>query len=229
MKMEQLLLRASMMMAACWPGMGLAAAVTLTISNTQGERLADAVVALQANADSARPAVLANDAPQAIMDQRDRQFDPHVLVIRTGTAVSFPNSDNIRHHVYSFSKPKPFEIKLYHGTPSAPVVFEQPGLVTLGCNIHDQMLGYIYIVDTALFAKTDASGRATLTDIPAGRYTLSLWHPDLGLEQAPLTHSVSLSDQDVESLAFSLPIRSKSAPQLTPLEEKFRSKSRNAN
>lgn len=98
----------------------------------------------------------------AIMDQINIQFSPHVLIIQKGQYVSFPNSDNIRHHVYSFSKPKVFEIKLYRGTATNPILFNKAGLEVLGCNIHDDMIGYIYIADNEFAVKTDKDGKATL-------------------------------------------------------------------
>src|SRR5687767_9872906 len=101
----------------------------------------------------------------AEMDQRNRTFVPHVLVVQTGTAVRFPNSDDILHHVYSFSPVKPFQLPLYKGTPANPEVFDKAGVVTLGCNIHDQMSAFIVIVDTPHFGKTAANGRASLRDL----------------------------------------------------------------
>ena len=85
---------------------------------------------------------------KAIMDQRKLMFVPDVLVVQTGTAVDFPNSDQVRHQVYSFSGAKTFELALYAGRAHAPVVFDRSGLVTLGCNIHDSMVGYIWVTDS---------------------------------------------------------------------------------
>lgn len=95
-----------------------------------------------------------------VMDQVNKQFSPQVLLIQQGQSVHFPNSDNIRHHVYSFSKTKPFEIKLYSGTPSEPVIFNHSGIVVLGCNIHDAMVGYIYVADKQVSSLTDSQGVA---------------------------------------------------------------------
>lgn len=110
------------------------------------------------------------------MGQEHKTFLPDQLVITPGTAVNFPNRDTVRHHVYSFSPAKVFEIKLYIGTPAAPVVFDQPGVVVLGCNIHDDMVGWVVVVDTPWHAETDASGRATLQAVPSGSYRLRVWH-----------------------------------------------------
>jgi hypothetical protein len=103
------------------------------------------------------------------MDQRDQQFAPHVLAVQRGTAVSFPNSDQIRHHVYSFSEPKRFELRLYSGVPADPVVFDRAGTVVLGCNIHDDMIGFVRVVDTPWFATSGEDGVARIEKVPAGR------------------------------------------------------------
>jgi plastocyanin len=121
----------------------------------------------------------------AVMDQKNRMFIPHVLPVQTGTSVRFPNSDDIRHHVYSFSPAKPFQLPLYKGTPANPEVFDRAGVVTLGCNIHDQMTAFIVVVDTPYFEKTPANGRAVLRDVTPGRYTLRVWYPDMREEPKP--------------------------------------------
>lgn len=140
------------------------------LRNAEGQPLAEAVVAVEIKG----PARSSNG--RAEMAQRDRQFQPHVLVVQTGTAVSFPNFDTVRHHVYSFSPIKPFDIKLYSGTPSEPVVFDKPGVAALGCNIHDRMGAFIVVVDTPVFGKTNAQGELSL-DLPPGEHALKLWHP----------------------------------------------------
>jgi hypothetical protein len=112
----------------------------------------------------------------ATMDQVNRQFLPHILVVNKNTQIDFPNSDKIKHHVYSFSPAKTFEIKLYSDKLSDPRLFDQVGEVTLGCNIHDWMLGYVYVVDTPWFGTTDLEGNIDF-DLPKGKYTLKTWHP----------------------------------------------------
>ena len=112
----------------------------------------------------------------ALIDQVGREFVPLVSVVQTGALVSFPNKDNIRHQVYSFSPAKTFELRLYSGTQASPVVFDKPGLVTLGCNIHDNMIAYALVVDSPWFAKTDAAGKALLDGLPAGDYEIHAWH-----------------------------------------------------
>lgn len=147
---------------------------TVQVRNAAGQPLADAVVAVELRG---RPAKAATGT-RAEVAQRERQFQPAVLVVQTGTAVYFPNFDTVRHHVYSFSPIKPFDIKLYSGTPAEPVVFDKPGVAALGCNIHDQMSAYIVVVDTPLFARTDAAGLARF-DLPAGEHQIKAWHPSL--------------------------------------------------
>lgn len=119
--------------------------------------------------------MLGVESQERVMDQVNIAFEPHVLVINQGDSVSFPNSDNMRHHVYSFSKPKPFEIKLYADRPEAPIDFKTPGIIVLGCNIHDTMLGYIYISATPLAAMTDENGVAQL-ELSESPSTLNVWH-----------------------------------------------------
>jgi plastocyanin len=122
------------------------------------------------------------EAP-AVIEQRGKQFNPLVSVVQTGTDVMFPNFDSVRHHVYSFSPAKTFELKLYAGVPSTPVKFDKAGTVVLGCNIHDFMVAFIQVVDTPYFAKTNKMGKATLTNLPNGNYTLKTWHYALAKEK----------------------------------------------
>jgi plastocyanin len=117
------------------------------------------------------------------IDQVNREFVPRINVVQTGTAVRFPNSDNIRHSVYSFSPAKVFTMKLYAGKSADPVVFDKPGLVVLGCNIHDLMVSWLLVVDTPYFARTNHAGAATLLGVPPGDYTLRTWHEPMTEDQ----------------------------------------------
>jgi plastocyanin len=121
---------------------------------------------------------------QASIDQVHRQFVPRVSVVQVGTAVTFPNSDNIRHSVYSFSHARTFTLKLYAGTPASPVVFDQPGVVVLGCNIHDSMVAWVLVVDTPYVTRTAADGTAALAGLPPGDYRLRTWDTSMPEEQA---------------------------------------------
>lgn len=143
------------------------------VMDAAGASVDDAVVSLHPIGSS--PALSTNAS--AMMDQRGLRFSPFVLPIQAGTSVVFPNSDNVRHHVYSFSPAKRFELRLYAGNHASSVLFDQPGIVTLGCNIHDWMVGYVYVLDTPYFAKTGTDGMAHLGDLPAGTYAVKLWQP----------------------------------------------------
>ena len=152
-----------------------AAALEVLVTNPAGQPLPDAVVFLESR--EARAAV----KPLASVEvaQTDKRFAPTVTVVTVGSAVTFPNRDTVRHHVYSFSPVKKFEIKLYVGTPSAPVVFEQTGIAVLGCNIHDNMAAWIVIVDTPWYGRAGADGRVSLPQVPPGSYKLRAWHASL--------------------------------------------------
>jgi len=153
----------------------LSARLDVRVIDDRGDPVADAVVSVMAGS----PA-LAPPGTRATIDQRDRRFMPGVMAVQTGTAVSFPNSDDVRHHVYSFSRPNDFQLKLYHGKSSEPVTFAYRGVVSLGCNIHDGMVGFIAVVDTPWFATSDANGTLSIRALPTGRHELDVWHPDAG-------------------------------------------------
>jgi plastocyanin len=125
-----------------------------------------------------------HESHQASIDQVHRQFVPQVNVVQAGTAISFPNSDNIRHSVYSFSPARPFTLKLYAGTPARPVIFDRPGVVVMGCNIHDTMVAWVLVVDTPYYARTGADGTAVITELPAGDYRLRAWNNSMSEEQS---------------------------------------------
>jgi plastocyanin len=148
-------------------------------------------------------------APAAIMDQRDYQFAPHLLVVQTGTSVTFPNSDAVSHHVYSFSKAKTFELPLYKGDMYPPVVFDRPGIVVVGCNIHDGMLGYIRVVDTPHFAVTDERGVAVIAGVPSGAYVVEAWTPRARPDGLPAPTTV---DVEGPATAAELEITGRIAP-----------------
>lgn len=136
------------------------------------------------------------------MDQKNHAFVPHILVIETGTEVEFPNSDSVSHHVYSFSPVKKFELALYKGSSHPPQPFDKAGLVTLGCNIHDDMVGYILVVDTPHFALTDATG-ATHFDLSPGEYTVHVWTPRMRSTHLPEPVAITLAEDQDETLDLS--------------------------
>jgi plastocyanin len=140
----------------------------------------------------------------AMIEQRGKQFNPLVSVIQTGSNVTFPNFDSVRHHVYSFSPAKTFELKLYSGVPANPVRFDKPGTVVLGCNIHDNMLAFIKIVDTPYFAKTNNLGKAMLKDLPNGNYTLKTWHYALARESEVIEKPMAIKDSQAITVSLTL-------------------------
>jgi plastocyanin len=150
-----------------------AAPFEMQFLDADGQPAGGVVIALRST-DPSRP--LASPIP-AVMDQIDRQFAPHVLVIPVGSKVSFPNTDTVAHQVYSFSPAKRFELPLYRGTPRDPVVFDKAGIVTLGCNIHDQMRAYVYVVEAQYYARANHDGRWSVPDVEPGEYQLTIWHP----------------------------------------------------
>jgi plastocyanin len=158
-----------------------AATLTVDVRDSRGGAVADAVVYAVPEGRELAPA-----KKTAVMDQKNRMFVPHVLPVQTGTAVRFPNSDDIRHQVYSFSSAKAFQLPLYKGTPANPVVFDRAGVVTLGCNIHDRMSAYIVIVDTPYFAATGKKGRVAIPSVSAGKYAVHVWYPEMSSEPPPV-------------------------------------------
>ena len=166
---------------------------SLVVQVQQGSKgIADAVVTLHAAGRSMPP----RPAGPYVIEQKNIQFHPFVSVVPAGADVFFPNLDAVRHHVYSFSPAKRFELKLYAKDQSRSVHFDQPGIIALGCNIHDSMSAFIFVTDTAWTAKTDKNGRAVLSGLPADTYTMSVWHPYLRAPGNQLSSSVALTAAD---------------------------------
>ncbi|HLX28572.1 MAG TPA: hypothetical protein VKV24_08825 [Casimicrobiaceae bacterium] len=189
------------------------ASIHASVTDSGGRPLADAVVV----ASPADPGVIANAKPHAeSLDQIDKEFVPKVKPVFVGSTVAFPNHDNVRHHVYSFSPAKHFELPLYAGVPAQPVLFDKPGVVVLGCNIHDWMIGYIYVSESPFFAKTDASGTATIVGLPPRAFFVRVWHPQLIGPEADRRREVTLAaGRSVElrfAIAIAPPTRVRRAP-----------------
>lgn len=170
--MMQLACRSLLALAIWLPLLAEAATLTLNLRDERGNPAEDTVVYLM----SANTPKLPLKQPSARIDQINKTFVPLVSVVQTGTRITFPNKDNIRHHVYSFSKAKKFEIKLYADTPAKPILFDKAGYVVMGCNIHDSMIAHLLVVDTPYFAVVDRNGRAVISDVPPGSYSLIAWH-----------------------------------------------------
>lgn len=145
----------------------------------------------------------ASDGTTAVMDQVDTRFVPHVLVVQTGTPVEFPNSDTVAHHVYSFSHPNQFKLPIYKGDVHPPVAFSESGIVILGCNIHDNMLGYILVVDTPVFGITDENGMVQLTT-GGSDGEIVIWSPRIRDDEEALVKAIVPAGSDELQVGFRL-------------------------
>lgn len=195
-------------------GPAAAAQIAATVTDEEGHPLADAVVVavpVQGAPPSAPPAA------REIVDQIGQEFVPRVKPILVGTSVFFPNKDNIRHQVYSFSPAKQFELPLYAGTPAKPVVFDKPGIVVLGCNIHDWMIGYIYVSESPYFAKTGADGKAQLIDLPARSYRVRVWHPRLQGAEGATQEPADLGTDSRIELSWKLVLKAEMRVRRAPV------------
>lgn len=192
------------LMVSAWAGLVSAGEIQASIKDQNGQPIEDAVVLVT-------PLDIKNISlhkqPRNEMDQIDKEYVPHVLVVTAGSKVFFPNKDNIRHHVYSFSPAKVFELPLYSGTTAPPVLFDKTGQVTLGCNIHDWMLGYIYVAETPFFGKSTKEGKILIADIPAGEYLVRVWHPDIKETEESTTRKVTLNTNQAEKIEWQLTLK----------------------
>jgi plastocyanin len=180
--------------------------IDVSVKDTAGRPLAEAVVFAENLGGAARPAA----AVHATIDQVNKEFVPLVTVLQVGTEVSFPNSDNIRHSIYSFSSAKTFTTKLYSGRQAAPLIFDKPGLVVLGCNIHDRMVAWVVVVDTPFFGKSGADGGSVLRGLEAGDYRLSVWYPQS--EFSPHVEQLHVGADAVEQRTVTLDASSSPLP-----------------
>jgi plastocyanin len=197
---------------------GHAIALEGSVVDQKGKPVSNAVVYLiRVGPAGARARPPAGGSRTATMIQQDRMFEPYVLPVQVGTAVSFPNRDTIKHQVYSGLGAKKFELPLYSGIP-APVTFEKPGRVDLGCSIHDWMLAHIYVVDTPHFTLTADDGRWTLPQVPDGEYQLVVWQPRM---KAEVERRIVLTSEPAkpESVSVTLgPDRRPRRPLISPYE-----------
>jgi plastocyanin len=177
-----------------------APAISGSVTGLDGAAVIDAVVFVQAPVPEPD-----NSRPMQVVDQVNKTFVPGLLPIVVGTAVRFPNHDQIHHHVYSFSPTKTFELPLYKGEAAAPVVFDKVGAVKIGCNIHDWMSGIILVLPSRHFAVTDSSGHFVLEDVPGGTYTLVAWHVLSKLKPEETAQSVQVG-AEVANVTFKLPL-----------------------
>jgi len=161
---------ASIPAASAFPAARVTAAVAVYATGPGGAPLRDALVYLHGTAPAAIP-----EAAPASLDLMDRRFEPRVLAVPAGTTVTFHNLDTVDHDVYSFSAPKPLSLHLPAQSGVAPLTFLRSGVVVLGCKVHEEMVGYVYVADTPYFGKTDGEGYVRLAGLPPGSYTLGIW------------------------------------------------------
>ena len=178
----------------CASAVAWGASVNVAFTDTAGNPLVDAVVMLEPA--GAHPPVKPMAGAQ--IAQHELQFNPQVTVVTVGTPVMFPNQDTVKHHVYSYSAAKTFQIKLYAGVPHTPIVFDKPGVAVLGCNIHDGMLAWVVVTDTPLWARSAAGGRARVVDVPAGSYQMHVWHSSLADTTPPQLLALTVGAADVD-------------------------------
>ena len=183
------------------------ATLTVTVLLADGHPLGGVVVTAHPTTGPTHPA----HPVTAIMDQVNRAFSPDLLVIPVESSVAFPNSDSVSHQIYSFSPAKRFQLPLYRGKPYPPVIFDQAGLVTLGCNIHDEMLAYVVVTDAPFFGRTNTTGKWS-ADVPDGGYRVSLWHPRIRDDAKDLQREITVTDSDGGNLTLHLAKPLKPAP-----------------
>ena len=165
------------------PGCAFAGDLVVIARSAKGAPIADAVVMVQPSQKRDMPDRFAQPLT---MSQHHLKFDPFILAVPVGATVAFPNEDTVRHQVFSFSAVKRFELRLYGKDQPRVVTFDKPGVVSVGCNIHDSMSGFIKVVDAPYAVKTDANGRAVIRDLPAGAAVIRLWHPYLKAPQGEI-------------------------------------------
>ena len=203
-------LLASLLLFAATPT--LAGGLSVEVRSRSGGPVANAVVTLYP---AGRPAPLSGDRSSFQIAQRDLQFSPFVLVVPVGAQVSFPNFDNVRHHVYSFSPVRRFELRLFAREQSRSVQLDQAGVVPIGCNIHDGMIAYIDVVDTGLAARTDGLGRAVFADVPPGMVVGRVWHPYLRAPGNRLEYRWSAPRSGRQDQAVTIDLRAPPRPGRT--------------
>ena len=184
----------------CGTGPAWAGQLVVRVSDAGGHGVADAVVTLVAAAPGPE------ESPQPVthfVDQRDETFIPYVQVVRPGDRVVFRNSDDTRHHVYSFSEAKAFEFLLRPGESSPPVTLDKAGLVAVGCNIHDHMIAYL-LVSPASAQVTPADGQVVFEHLTPGIYSVTVWHPQLRPGQTPPTETSTVAEGAAAQARFTL-------------------------
>lgn len=193
----------------------------LKVTDTTGALVSDAVVTLKSAAvATGTPTGAPLSGVTIQVSQQGKDFIPFVSIIPVGSLVEFPNHDTVQHHVYSFSKAKRFDLPLYKDATPKPVLFDTPGVVSLGCNIHDWMKAYIYVSDTPYFAKSGPDGLLKIGNLPAGEYQVTFWHPRLKkVTGNGLFSTVTIEEKKDVATAISVELRKEVLPSRTPKTE----------
>jgi len=178
-----------------------AAPLSVRVVDTAGHPVRDAVVVLYPGGGAARPP---HAGGHYVVAQQNLQFHPFLTIVPVGADVSFPNLDSTKHHVYSFSAAKRFELKLFARNQSRSVHFDKPGVVALGCNIHDQMSAFIFVTDSAWTARTNAQGIAAFADAPGAPGRVTIWHPYLRAPGGTMQQAIAAAQR---SATFSVRLR----------------------
>lgn len=199
------ILRILAALTLCWPTLVSAGTLDLRLTDAKGKAVEDAVVT--AHPASGTPKGAISFPWGTTMVQQNIAFAPHVLIVPVGATVRFPNRDKVRHHIYSFSRPAKFEIKLFGKDETRSYTFTTEGAVALGCNIHDTMSGFIKVVDTPFAAKSNTAGAARLAGLPAGFARITVWHPKLRGKDNEMTVSVPLTASGTVSRNLTLALR----------------------
>lgn len=191
-----------------------AQAATVSVTDSSGNPLENAVV--EVYFETTEPA----ETQTKNIIQRNAAFNPQVTTIPTGSYVAFPNEDTTRHHVFSFSPAKTFDLELFLSETPPPVHFEQAGVVVLGCNIHDQMQAFIVVSDAPYAAITDSAGNLDLPQLPEGSHRMRVWHSRMDDTQNVWWEG-EISEAENLAVALELNAIPRQPPTLSPLQQRF--------
>jgi plastocyanin len=144
-----------------------------------------------------RPASQSEAARHPRLTQRDKRFDPHILVVPVGSVVEFPNHDPFFHNVFSLFEGKRFDLGLYEAGTTRLVHFDRLGVSYIFCNIHPEMSAVVIALKTPYYALSDSSGRFSIADVPPGRYSMQIWAEGASVDHLnTLTREVAISDRE---------------------------------
>lgn len=200
--------------AVAW-GAANAATVVIDVTDTGGMPAPNAVVSL--SPDSATD-ISAHTPERSVIDQRQETFLPLVVVVRRGGEVIFTNHDVTMHQVYSFSPIKQFQFEIDQGQVSRPVIFDKPGVAAIGCNIHDNMVAFVYVADAPFAVITDAKGRAVIPGVPNGTYLVRAWHPQMRPGRQPQPRDITVNGSE-ETLSLAVPLTAGAMPGMSHMHK----------